>query len=162
MNAPRDESDPPRQVTPWPAWVRYPLVAGFALVVLFGLVSALTSGVDAAAWRVVVVAVLVPALLTPLVVWGRVRRERRTPSARGPAGFAEPTPVDLAPVLRAAGQARCADRLEHAHTASGTPTEFLAEALHILDELLREHPALPPDLDDRVRTTVRALSALLR
>lgn len=67
------------EVKPWPTWVRYPLIAAFAIVVVVGLVLAVTSGVDNAIWRIVIAAVLIPAVLLPLQLWGRSRRaERRT------------------------------------------------------------------------------------
>jgi hypothetical protein len=65
------------EVKPWPTWVRYPLVAVLAAVVVVGLVLALTNGVDNAVWRIVIAAVLIPAVLLPLQVWGRRRRSER-------------------------------------------------------------------------------------
>ena len=67
------------EVKPWPTWVRYPLIAVFAIVVVVGLVLAVTSGVDNELWRIVIAAVLIPAVLLPVQLWGRRRRaERRT------------------------------------------------------------------------------------
>jgi hypothetical protein len=65
------------EVKPWPTWVRYPLIAVFAVVVVVGLVLAVTSGVDDAVWRIVIAAVLIPALLIPVQLWGRRRRADR-------------------------------------------------------------------------------------
>jgi hypothetical protein len=65
------------EVKPWPTWVRYPLIAVFAVVVVVGLVLVVTSGVDDAVWRIVIAAVLIPALLIPVQLWGRRRRADR-------------------------------------------------------------------------------------
>jgi Flp pilus assembly protein TadB len=65
--------DEQQQVTPWPTWVRYPLIAVFAVVVVVGLVLAVTSGVHGAVIRILVAAVVIPALLAPVLVW-RSRR----------------------------------------------------------------------------------------
>jgi predicted lysophospholipase L1 biosynthesis ABC-type transport system permease subunit len=70
------------EVKPWPTWVRYPLIAVFAVVVVVGLVLAVTSGVDNALWRIVIAAVLIPAVLIPLQRWGLRRRARRTGDQR--------------------------------------------------------------------------------
>ena len=64
-------------VKPWPAWVRYPLIAVFAAVVVVGLVLAVTRGVDGAVWRIVIAAVLVPTLLAAFQVRGLLRRSQR-------------------------------------------------------------------------------------
>ena len=64
-------------VKPWPARVRYPLIAVFAAVVLVGLGLAVTSGVDSAVVRIVIAAVLIPALLASFQVWGLHRRSQR-------------------------------------------------------------------------------------
>lgn len=76
-----------REVEPWPAWVRYPLIAVLAVVAVFGMVTFLHSGVDSTVLRIVLVVVLVPLVLTPLQVWGRRRRSRRL-EARGGANAA--------------------------------------------------------------------------
>ena len=65
------------EVKPWPAWVRYPLIAALAVVVVVGLVLALTSGVDSAVWRILIAAVVIPALLAPFQLWGLRRRSHR-------------------------------------------------------------------------------------
>lgn len=65
------------EVKPWPTWVRYPLIAVFAVVVVAGLVLAVTNGVDDADWRIVIAAILIPALLVPLQVLGLRRRSQR-------------------------------------------------------------------------------------
>lgn len=56
---------------PWPKWVRYPLIAVLALVMVFGLVQTLRNEVDHAVLRIVLSGVVIPALLTPFLVWGR-------------------------------------------------------------------------------------------
>ena len=66
------------EVTPWPAWVRYPLIAALAVVVVVGLVLAVTSGVDSAVWRILIAAVVIPALLAPVQLWGVRRRSHRS------------------------------------------------------------------------------------
>jgi predicted lysophospholipase L1 biosynthesis ABC-type transport system permease subunit len=70
------------EVKPWPTWVRYPLIAVLAIVVIIGLVLALTNGVDNAVWRIVIAAVLIPAVLLPVQLWGRRRRAERRAGPR--------------------------------------------------------------------------------
>ena len=150
----------------WPAWVRYPVIGVFAIVVLDGVISAFTSGVDGAVLRIVVAAVLVPALLTPLVSWGKARRgSRRTAATHGSATRAtaprpQPSVPDLVAPIRAAGYEDYAARLEEAGASGATASEYLYEARHILQELLREQRGLPRDLEDQVHTLVRDLSSL--
>ena len=69
--------DDERTVEPWPTWVRYPLIAVLVVVAVGGILAFFSSGVNGAAIRIVVAAVLVPALLVPLQLWGRRRRSRR-------------------------------------------------------------------------------------
>ena len=66
-----------RSVEPWPAWVRYPVIAVLAAVAVLGIVAFLRSGVDAAVVRIVLVVVLVPLLMAPLQLWGLRRRSQR-------------------------------------------------------------------------------------
>lgn len=70
------------EVKPWPTWVRYPVIAVLAVVVIVGLVLAVTNGVDNAVWRIVIAAVLIPAVLLPLQLWGRRRRAERQSGPR--------------------------------------------------------------------------------
>lgn len=65
------------EVKPWPTWVRYPLIAVFAAVVVVGLALAATSGVESTLVRVLIAAVLIPAVLVPVQVWGLRRRSQR-------------------------------------------------------------------------------------
>lgn len=69
-------------VKPWPTWVRYPLIAAFAVMVVIGLVLATTSGIQAATVRVIIAGVLIPAVLAPLQLWGVRRRARRASRTR--------------------------------------------------------------------------------
>ena len=151
--------------TVWPAWVRYPLLGLLAVVVLVGLASALTTGVDGAVVRILVATVLVPALLAPVVWWGRARRSRRSAGVRGvpaagPAPRHVPTVADLAGPIRAAGHGDYAARLERAGAPGATATEQLYEARQVLQELLREQRRLPRDLEDQVHTLVGEISSL--
>lgn len=65
------------EVKPWPTWVRYPLIAVFAVVVVVGLVLAVARGVDAAVVRILIAAVVIAALLVPFQLWGLRRRSQR-------------------------------------------------------------------------------------
>ena len=62
------------QVEPWPAWVRYPLIAVFVVVVVVGIFFALRDGVDSAVIRILIAAVVIPALLAPVILWRSRRR----------------------------------------------------------------------------------------
>ncbi len=75
-------SDPrtgPREVEPWPKWVRFPLIAALVAVVVYGLVASLDSGISSTALRVVIAAVVIPALLAPIQLWGLRRRNANLP-----------------------------------------------------------------------------------
>ncbi len=63
----------PPQVEPWPRWVRFPLIGALAAVVVYGLVASFQSGISSDALRVVIAAVVIPALLAPI----QLRRRRR-------------------------------------------------------------------------------------
>ncbi len=65
------------EVKPWPKWVRYPLIAVFSVVVVFGLVLGVERGVHGAVVRIVIAAAVIPALLLPLQLWGLRRRSQR-------------------------------------------------------------------------------------
>jgi hypothetical protein len=62
------------EVEPWPAWVRYPLIAAFVVVVVVGIFFALRDGVDSAVLRILIAAVVIPALLAPVILWRSRRR----------------------------------------------------------------------------------------
>lgn len=62
------------QVEPWPAWVRYPLIAVFVVVAVVGIFLALHHGVASAAIRILIAAVVIPSLLAPVLVWRSRRR----------------------------------------------------------------------------------------
>ena len=144
--------------------MRYPLIVAFAALVVYGLVAAFTSGSASApgALRVALSAVLVPAVLAPLLIWGGRRRRRTTNRGRPrPDPHQARSPADLGPRIRAAGFGDYADRLDRARASGATANEFLMEVLMILRELLHEHPDLPRDLDDQVHRMVGDLSALL-
>jgi Flp pilus assembly protein TadB len=73
-----------QDVQPWPAWVRYPVIVVLVVVAAYGIATLVTSGTDRAVVRIVVAAVLIPALLLPIQLWGRRRRAERQRQA-GPA-----------------------------------------------------------------------------
>lgn len=66
-----------RQIEPWPTWGRYPLIAVLVVVAVVGILTFIQSGLSGAVVRIVLAAVLVPALLVPLQLWGRRCRSRR-------------------------------------------------------------------------------------
>lgn len=75
-------SDPrpnPTQVEPWPKWVRLPLIGALVAVVLYGVIASFHSGFSSAALRVVIAAVVIPALLAPIQLWGLRRRNANLP-----------------------------------------------------------------------------------
>lgn len=64
-------------VQPWPRRVRYPLIL-LGIAVAAGCIAlVIGSGAGSGAVRVVAAAVLIPAVLAPVQVWGRRRRARR-------------------------------------------------------------------------------------
>ena len=148
--------------TPWPAWIRYPVVAVLAAIAVYGVGTAFGSGESAraAALRVAVCAVLVPALLAPVAFWASGRGRRRS-DPRAPVSSGAPTAGEVAGLLRAAGYRRYADRIDAAGASATSSTEYLAATMQVLRDLRRDHPDLPPALDEQTGTIVRDLSALL-
>ena len=71
-----------KSIEPWPKWVRFPLIAALVGVVVYGVIASVNSGISTAALRVVVAAVVIPALLIPIQLWGVRRRRARSGNRR--------------------------------------------------------------------------------
>lgn len=160
------------EVRPWPRWLRYPVAAVLVVAASYGLARVVTAGTDSAVLRVVVAAVLIPALLAPVQFWGRRRRAARRPARRPSSGaggahgyaagrglYAEALAV--AGELRGAGRSAWADTVEHAVSGATGSGAALVELRWALGSVLDQEPRLEAPLRRPIRSLHAEIAALL-